>query len=174
MIRAALAAAAASAASAKLLVPAIFQDNCVLQTNAEYGARSRVYGRATPGVGVAVSLARANLTTTAGADGAWAVTLNPLPEGEAVDFVISTDEGEAVAIKGCVAGDVYLCGGQRCVAGSARARGRAAGSRSRSIAPSPPLQQHVLFCRVSLPARPRARRAGLRQHSPLCRRHDWR
>ena len=101
-----------SVASAKLLVPSIFADGCVLQTNAEYGARSRVYGRATPGVGVAVALAAANYTTTAGADGAWAITLDPLAEGVAVDFTISTDEGESVAIRGCVAGDVYLCGGQ--------------------------------------------------------------
>ena len=107
-----LAACALPRSWAKLVVPALFQDGCVLQTNAEYGARSRVYGRATPGAAVAVALGPSNYSAIAGADGAWAVTLNPLGEGEAVDFVISTDEGESVAVKGCVAGDVYLCGGQ--------------------------------------------------------------
>ena len=73
-------------ARAFLLVPSIFSDGCVLQTNAEYGARSYVYGWASPGDAVAVSLTVSgggrvlqNLSTTASAqDGAWSVTLNPL------------------------------------------------------------------------------------------------
>ena len=119
---AALFACLLSHASSTLVVPAIFRDGCVLQTNAEYGARSRVYGHATPAASVTVALASGNLTTFAGPDGSWTVTLNPLGEGEMVDFTISTDEGESIDIKGCVAGDVYLCGGQRCApAGSRRA-----------------------------------------------------
>ncbi len=104
--------AALQLAESKLIIPALFQDRCVLQTNMEYGARSRVYGHATPFAAVAVALGPSNYSTTAGADGAWAVTLDPLHPGRVVDFVISTDEGESVAVKNCVAGDVYLCGGQ--------------------------------------------------------------
>ena len=74
-------------ARAFLLVPSIFSDGCVLQTNAEYGARSYVYGWASPSDAVVVSLTLSgaggrvlqNLSTTASADdGAWSVTLNPL------------------------------------------------------------------------------------------------
>lgn len=116
-----LLAATLASTTGKLLVPAIFQDGCVLQTNAEYGARSRIYGHATPGAAVAVAIGNANLTTTAAADGAWAVTLNPLGVGESVDFTVTTDEGESVAVKGCVGGDVYLCGGQSNMCFSAEA-----------------------------------------------------
>lgn len=105
-----------------LVVPAIFRDGCVLQTNAEYGARSRIYGHATPAASVTVALKSGNLTTFAGADGSWTVTLNPLGEGETVDFTISTDEGESIAVKDCVVGDVYLCGGQRCARWERRTR----------------------------------------------------
>jgi hypothetical protein len=114
--------AAPRGASAFLLVPSIFSDGCVLQTNAEYGARSYVYGWASPGDTVVVSLTLSgaggrvlqNLSTTAAAaDGAWSVTLNPLADSTPpFDIAVSAASGGAHAARGCVAGDVYACGGQ--------------------------------------------------------------
>ena len=108
-------------ARAFLLVPSIFSDGCVLQTNAEYGARSYVYGWASPGDAVAVSLTVSgggrvlqNLSTTASAqDGAWSVTLNPLAYTmPPFDIAVTAASGGEHAARGCVAGDVYVCGGQ--------------------------------------------------------------
>ena len=114
-----LALLAAPRARAALVVPSIFSDGCVLQTNAEYGARSYVFGYAAAGDAVRVALVSGgatlqNLSTAAGAGGAWSVTLNPLSVSTPPFDIVVADEttGERHVAAGCVVGDVYVCSGQ--------------------------------------------------------------
>ena len=109
-------------ARAALVVPAIFSDGCVLQTNAEYGARSYVFGYAAPGDAISVALRLSDSgrtlqnfsTTAAAATGAFSVTLDPLADSTpAFDIVVAdATTGELHVAAGCLAGDVYVCSGQ--------------------------------------------------------------
>jgi sialate O-acetylesterase len=104
------------------VVPSIFSDGCVLQTNAEYGARSYVFGYASSGDAVRVVLRASgaggatmqNLTTFAGGGGAFSVTLDPLSVSAPPFDIVVSDEttGERHVAAGCVVGDVYVCSGQ--------------------------------------------------------------
>ena len=104
-------------ADAIVRVPSIFSDGCVMQTNAEYGARSFVYGTAVPGETVIVAFTRkgaeSNFSAIADARGAWIVTLNPLSEMPFDLRISGTESTNVIHVNGCVGGDVYLCGGQR-------------------------------------------------------------
>ena len=108
-------------ADAVLVVPSVFGDGCVLQTNAEYGARSSIYGWANPTETVTVVLSNSasgkpigNYSAIADASsGEWAVTLNPLREDlPAFDVTITTASGGHHVAHACVVGDVYVCSGQ--------------------------------------------------------------
>jgi hypothetical protein len=100
-----------------LILPQIFSDNCVLQTNAEYGARSSIYGYSDPQELITVYL-RSSTTKgivsgpyniTSDKEGSWQVTLNPLGEAMAAfDIVVLTNSGESFIATSCVAGDVYI------------------------------------------------------------------
>jgi len=100
-----------------LILPQIFSDNCVLQTNAEYGARSSIYGYSDPQELITVYL-RSSTTKgivsgpyniTSDKEGSWQVTLNPLGEAMAAfDIVVLTNSGESFIASSCVAGDVYI------------------------------------------------------------------
>jgi len=112
----------AAPALAALELAQVFADGCVLQTNAEYGARSVVFGYAAAGDAVSVELLDsatqrplgAPYNTTAAADGSFQVTLNPLAESLAPFDLRVADlaTGELVVARGCVAGDVYVASGQ--------------------------------------------------------------
>lgn len=105
-----------SVAHSLLQLPSIFSDGCVFQTNNQYGARSRVYGTATPGAVVSVALLGTNYSTISSTDGSWAITTNPLRDtGDDFDFSVSTDQGDIQYFKGCTVGDVY--GASPCNAG---------------------------------------------------------
>lgn len=102
-----------------LTLSSIFSDNCVMQTNAEYGARSQVYGWCEAGEDVTVAInylpkgASYNITSACDASGYFEVTLNPLREGSVFDLVVTgTVSTNTHTAKGCEAGDVYFCGGQ--------------------------------------------------------------
>jgi sialate O-acetylesterase len=98
---------------ARLSLPSVFSDNCILQTNAEYGARSSVYGWCEPGELVMVQVAKGNYSTACNGDSFFEVTLNPIPEGSAFDITVSGSVSTNVlTAKNCQGGDVYLCGGQ--------------------------------------------------------------
>jgi hypothetical protein len=103
--------------SSTLILPQIFSENCVLQTNAEYGARSSIYGYSDPQELITVYLrSSANkgivsgpYNVTSDGEGSWQVTLNPLGEAmEAFDIVVLTNSGESFIASSCVAGDVYI------------------------------------------------------------------
>ena len=70
----ALAAAGALAVQAKVELGVPFKDHAVLQR----GREVPVWGTANAGEKVTVSFAGQRVTTTAGADGAWAVKLAPM------------------------------------------------------------------------------------------------
>ena len=113
----------AASARAALVVPQVFSDGCVLQTNAEYGARSFIFGAASPGDAIVVELRDSashqplggNYSTVADAtEGAWRVTLNPLSDAMAPFDIVVSDEttGEQHVASGCLAGDIYVNSGQ--------------------------------------------------------------
>ena len=58
-------------------LPALFGDHMVLQRD----QNDRVWGWADPGEEVTVSINGQSKTATAGADGKWQVTLDPMPAG---------------------------------------------------------------------------------------------
>lgn len=123
-----------SVAQSLLDLPAIFSDGCVLQTNNQYGARSRVYGTATPGAVISVELLNTNYTTIASRDGSWAVTTNPLRDtGDDFDFTVRSDEGVVKTFRGCTVGDVYVCSGQSNV----RTHTRRTGAHAHAVITSP-------------------------------------
>ena len=117
-----LAALGAAPARAALELAQVFADGCVLQTNAEYGARAVVFGYASAGDAVSVELLDAATqrplgapyNTSAAADGSFQVTLNPLSDALPPFDVRVADltTGELAVARGCVAGDVYLISGQ--------------------------------------------------------------
>ena len=84
--RAILLVLGAACASALVSVPSVFSDGCVLQTNAEYGARSYVYGLADPSEQVFLNVEARGASTTSYAavaepSGSWRITLNPVGQG---------------------------------------------------------------------------------------------
>ena len=67
-----------SVAHADVKLPAIFSDHMVLQKQ----EKVPVWGTATPGESVKVTVAGVSATTQAGTDGSWKVTLNLSAAGE--------------------------------------------------------------------------------------------
>src|SRR3954470_8736061 len=63
-----------SAAVAEVSLPNVFSDHMVLQRR----QANRVWGKASPGEKVAVTIGAQSQEATAGADGAWQVTLTPM------------------------------------------------------------------------------------------------
>ncbi|HEY8965387.1 MAG TPA: sialate O-acetylesterase, partial [Candidatus Methylacidiphilales bacterium] len=94
---------------ADVALPAIFGDHMVLQRN----AKTPVWGTASPGEKVAVTLGSRRAETVAGADGAWRVDLppQPRPEGDA-PLEMTVAGNNAVTFRDVLLGDVWLCSGQ--------------------------------------------------------------
>lgn len=102
-------------------LPALFTDGCVLQTTDEGGPSPQLYGWASAGELVRVSLswhsgAIETYSSKADKDGAWAVTFPSLPVSKGAFDLNITGTVAPVApprlAKGCVAGDVIVCSGQ--------------------------------------------------------------
>src|SRR5690349_20255101 len=98
-------ASGAPAAEVKLGAP--FGNHMVVQRDRPL----RVWGQATPGAGVDVRLGPRRAATTAGPDGRWAATLDPLPAGG--PHVLSASVGgDKAEVSDVLVGDVWLCSGQ--------------------------------------------------------------
>src|SRR4051812_30465166 len=96
---------AAPAAGVKFGAP--FGEHMVVQRDRPV----RVWGEAAPGAGVEVRLGPRQPAATAGADGRWAATLDPLPAGG--PHVLSAAAGGHTAeVRDVLVGDVWLCSGQ--------------------------------------------------------------
>ena len=98
--------AATSPAEADVALPAIFGDGMVLQRRAPLP----VWGTAAPGEAVTVTLDKQSKQTTAGADGKWRVTLDPIEAGGPMELTVIGNN--TVAFKDVLGGEVWLCGGQ--------------------------------------------------------------
>jgi len=102
------------AALAEVEMPAWFGDNMVLQTNAEYGARSFLNGRAKPGEKVVVSISAdgRQFPATSHADGTWEVQMNHVGQGGPTEITVKGEDGPAVVAHNVSGGDVIFCSGQ--------------------------------------------------------------
>ncbi len=81
-----------------------FSDDMVLQRE----KANTIRGRATAGAAVAVSFAGQERTGTADANGAWAVTLDPLPASGEPRALRVTSGNETVTLDRVLVGDVFL------------------------------------------------------------------
>jgi hypothetical protein len=86
----------------------------VLQTNAEYGARSFLSGKADPNEKVTITGGAGNYAATADDSGDWKVMLNPQHTGHTMTVTVKGETGDPSVADNCVAGDVYFCSGQVC------------------------------------------------------------
>ena len=103
-----------NAALAAVELPKWFSDGMVLQTNAEYGARSFLNGRAKPGEKVVVSIEEKGRTfpTVADANGEWEVQINHACTSASCTIRVSGEDGPPAIARGVNGGDVFFCSGQ--------------------------------------------------------------
>lgn len=70
-----------------------------------------ISGTAEPGEAVTISLAGETATAKAGADGAFRITLAPLPAGGPYELLVAANSG-LMTLHDLLIGDVFLCSGQ--------------------------------------------------------------
>ena len=92
---------------AEVTVPSIIGDNMVLQRD----AKTPVWGWATPGAKVAVSVAGVCDKAKADKEGRWEATLKNLPKGGPHTLSVIGD-GTTITLKNILVGDVWVCSGQ--------------------------------------------------------------
>ncbi|QDU59866.1 hypothetical protein Pan216_06990 [Planctomycetes bacterium Pan216] len=95
-----------SSARADVKMPSIFSDHMVLQRNQP----NPVWGKADPGEEVTVTIGDQTKKATAGDDGRWKATLDPLPAGG--PHKLSVKGKNAVNIDDVLVGEVWVCSGQ--------------------------------------------------------------
>jgi sialate O-acetylesterase len=95
-----------SLAQADVKLPNIFSDHLVLQQ----GIKNRVWGMADAGEVVTVSIEKQSHTATAGADGKWEVTLEPMPVGGPHAMTVKGKDERK--IEDVLVGEVWICSGQ--------------------------------------------------------------
>lgn len=93
------------------LLNPVFTDHAVLQR----GVPIALYGQATPGAAIQVTLGTNAAGTKAGADGVWLVHLAAMPAGGPYTVQVDGD-GQHAQIDDILIGDVFLCAGQSNVA----------------------------------------------------------
>ncbi|MDP9038336.1 MAG: sialate O-acetylesterase [Acidobacteriota bacterium] len=99
--------AAAAAAPAEVKLATVFSDHMVLQR----GVALPVWGWATPGEAVSVTLGQVTKTTTTPASGRWEVRFDPLQPGpNALAMAVSSTN--ALLVKDILVGDVWFGSGQ--------------------------------------------------------------
>lgn len=105
-LAAALLAGAGRPARADVKLPAIFGSHMVLQQ----GQKDRVWGWASPGEAVTVTIATQSKSTKADQDGKWLVTLDPMMVGGPHTLVVKGKN--TVTFDDVLIGEVWLCSGQ--------------------------------------------------------------
>ncbi len=98
--------AAAAPAAADVRLPGVFSDHMVLQRDVPV----RVWGWADPGEKITVRIAGRTVTTEAGAEGRWQVTLSPLKAGGPHRLTVRGKN--TVRIDDVLVGEVWICSGQ--------------------------------------------------------------
>ena len=86
----------------------VFTDHAVLQR----GEPVHVWGTATPGHGLSVTVADQSVAVTADAGGKWSASVPALAAGGPFSLTVSDADGTSSALSDVMVGDVYLCGGQ--------------------------------------------------------------
>ncbi|TWU27782.1 sialate O-acetylesterase [Bythopirellula polymerisocia] len=95
-----------SVGRAEVSVPNIFSDHMVLQQK----QANKVWGKASPGEKVSVTINGKVKETTAGEDGNWSVMLDPLQAGGPHELVIAGKN--TITIGDVLVGEVWICSGQ--------------------------------------------------------------
>lgn len=93
-------------AIADVTLPNIFSNSMVLQRDQP----NPVWGQADPGEVVTVGIGSQKHAVTAGDDGAWRVTLEPMAIGEPLEMVISGKN--EIRLIDVLVGEVWICSGQ--------------------------------------------------------------
>jgi sialate O-acetylesterase len=101
-----LAAAQPAFVRANVKLPAIFGSHMVLQRD----QKDRVWGWAEPGEDVTVEIVGQSKTAKAGPDGAWHVTLDPMPTGG--PHTLTVRGKNTVTLDDVLVGEVWICSGQ--------------------------------------------------------------
>lgn len=98
-----LTAIVAADASADVKLPSVLSDGVVLQRDLPV----KIWGTASPGERVDVSLASRKATATADAAGRWHVTLDPVKAGG--PYTLKANDA---VVEDVLMGDIYICSGQ--------------------------------------------------------------
>jgi len=91
---------------ADVRLPALISDNMVLQQK----AKSTVWGGANPNEKITVKIGEVSQSTTAGADGHWAMKLPALKAGGPYEMTISGRN--KVVVHNVLVGEIWVCSGQ--------------------------------------------------------------
>jgi sialate O-acetylesterase len=92
--------------AAEISLPALFSDHMVVQRDKPI----KVWGTASPGGSVSVSLGKRAGRACADEDGAWRVSLPSLPAGG--PHVLTIKGTETLALSNVMVGEVWICSGQ--------------------------------------------------------------
>ena len=92
---------------ANVKMAAIFGDHMVLQQE----IKVPVWGTADPGEAITVTAGDHTAKTTADADGAWRVNLDPFPNG-AAPVTLTVTGKNSLKFNDVLIGDVWICSGQ--------------------------------------------------------------
>lgn len=93
-------------AMANVQLPSFFSNNMVLQQKSQIP----VWGTATPGEDISVTLGIRTAKTVAGDDGKWQVRLGELPAGGPLTLTVAGKE--TITITDVLVGEVWVCSGQ--------------------------------------------------------------
>jgi sialate O-acetylesterase len=96
-----------AAAVAEVSLPNVFSEHMVLQRR----QANRVWGKASPGEKVAITIGAQTHEVTAGSDGAWQVMLSPLEAGAPLKLTAKGPANEVV-VDDVLVGEVWVCSGQ--------------------------------------------------------------
>jgi sialate O-acetylesterase len=91
----------------KLRLPAVFSDNMVLQRNVPLP----VWGWATPGQNVTVTIGGQTASAAADAAGKWMATLGALQAGGPLEMTVQAG-GATLVVRNVLVGEVWVCSGQ--------------------------------------------------------------
>ncbi len=97
-----------SIALAEVKLPSVIGEDMVLQQ----GRPVPIWGWAEPGEEVTVAIAGQSLSTKAGDDGRWRVTLAKLAVGDPLEMTVTGSSGTTLTLKNILVGEVWIASGQ--------------------------------------------------------------
>jgi sialate O-acetylesterase len=100
--------ATTTVAVAEVTLPNVFSDHMVLQRRQP----NKVWGKAAAGEKISVSIGTQSHAATAGADGAWQVTLAPLEASSTPLRLVARGQANQVAVEDVLVGEVWIASGQ--------------------------------------------------------------